>query len=476
MIGNLLREVLRATDWVVLGYFVAINTSYLVLMVVAAAEFVRHRRRLPFAGTDDTFTSQLTPAVSILIPAHNERAGIVSAAHAVLSLRYPKFETIVIDDGSTDDTFEQLRLEFDLVAVPKVVPTDVPVRGEVQSVHVPRAGHGGLLVVRKSKGGKADALNVGLNLATSPLVCMVDADSLLDPDALLLVAKPFADDPNRVVATGGEVRIANGCTVLAGRVIDARMSPNWLCRIQVVEYLRAFLLGRTGWSRLGGLLVISGAFGLFRRDLVVEVGGLAPDCIGEDADLVVRLHRHLRDRGQPYRVVFVTEPVSWSEAPSGWSVLARQRRRWHRGLTEILIRHRPMLANPRYGRIGLLALPYYLVFELLAPVVELSGVVLVPLGLVAGAVDIDFVWHFLLVAYCYAILISLIAVAAEELSFHRYRRWHDLAVILAAAVLENIGYRQLTALWRIQGAWAGLRRHAPVWGQMTRAGVGVKSG
>jgi cellulose synthase/poly-beta-1,6-N-acetylglucosamine synthase-like glycosyltransferase len=257
-------------------------------------------------------------------------------------------------------------------------------------VHVARGNPETLTVVRKTNGGKADALNVGINLARHPLVCMVDADSLLDPDALLSVAKPFGDDPLRAAACGGVVRIANGCKVLGGRVVDVRMPGPWLLRIQVVEYLRAFLMGRTGWSRLGGLVVISGAFGIFRRDLVVRIGGMAHDTIGEDAELVVRLHHYLRERGEDYRVIFVAEPVSWSEAPSRLRVLGRQRRRWHRGIAEILSKHRRMIGNPRYGRIGVIALPYYVVFELLAPFVELSALVLLPLGLWAHGVDFDF--------------------------------------------------------------------------------------
>jgi cellulose synthase/poly-beta-1,6-N-acetylglucosamine synthase-like glycosyltransferase len=339
-------------------------------------------------------------------------------------------------------------------------------------VHVPRLRPEPLVVVRKDNGGKTDSLNVGINLARYPLVCMVDADSVLDPQALLSVAKPFAQDPLRVVASGGVVRIANGCRVVAGRIADVRMPGRWLPRVQVVEYLRAFLLGRTGWSRLGGLLVISGAFGLFRRDAVVAVGGLDHDTIGEDAELVVRLHRHYREQGLDYRIVFVAEPVSWSEVPSTMRVLARQRRRWHRGIAEILTKHRTMLGNPRYGRIGLVALPYYVVFELLAPMVELAGVVLVPVALVVGAVDLDFAWRFVSVAYGYAMLVNLIALAVEEYTFHRYSRWRDLAAALAASVLENVGYRQLTAFWRLQGVWAAVTGRQRVWGVMTRQGFG----
>jgi cellulose synthase/poly-beta-1,6-N-acetylglucosamine synthase-like glycosyltransferase len=298
----------------------------------------------------------------------------------------------------------------------------------------------------------------------------VDADSILDPQALLSVAKPFADDPIRVVASGGVVRVANGCTVVAGRIVDVRMPRGWLPRIQVVEYLRAFLLGRTGWSRLGGLLIISGAFGLFRRDVLVELGGLDHDCIGEDAELVVRLHRHMRAQRRDYRVVFVAEPVSWSEAPSTWRVLARQRRRWHRGISEILGKHRGMVARPKYGRIGLVAMPYYVLFELIAPLIELAGLVLVPLGVGLGAVDVPFAVRFVLVAYGYALLVNLVALTVEEYSFHRYGRWRDLVAAVLASVLENFGYRQLTAVWRLQGLWSAVRGGRRVWGAMHRRG------
>jgi cellulose synthase/poly-beta-1,6-N-acetylglucosamine synthase-like glycosyltransferase len=467
-----IRWLLHAADAGILLYFFAINTSYLLLIVLASAEFARHVRRRPFAGYDEMDASPLTPPVSVIVPAYNEEAGVAEAVSAMLALRYPRFEVVVVDDGSTDATFERLRAEYDLVPVERVVPDEIPTRLAVLGVHVPRLSPIPLVVVRKENGGKTDALNVGLNLAQYPLVCMVDADSLLDPEALLAVAKPFCDDPLRVVATGGVVRVVNGSSVRAGRVVEARMPREWLPRIQVVEYLRAFLLGRTGWSRLGGLLVISGAFGLFRRDLLVEVGGLDDGCIGEDAELVVRLHRHLREQRRDYRIVFVAEPVSWSEIPATVGVLGRQRRRWHRGLTEILWKHRRMVGNPRYGRIGLLALPYYLVFELLAPLVELAGLALVPLGLFVGAVDMAFAWRFLLVAYGYALLLNLIALTVEEYSFHRYDRWQDLGTAVLASAAENLGYRQLTAWWRVRGSWAALRRRQQVWGVMTRQGFG----
>lgn len=482
---SLLRDILSGdaavVAWFLVGYFLLANTSFLALTVLASLDFAGHIRRAGFRGYEDTFGSALTPPVSVLMPAYNERAGIVEAVHAMSSLRYPEFEIVVVDDGSTDGTLEALREAFDLVQVPRVVPDDVPTRGRVESVYVSGRGARNLVVVRKTNGGKSDALNTGINIARNPLVCMVDADSVLDPDALLHVSKPFADDPARVVASGGVVRAANGCVVRAGRIVSVRMPTRWLPRIQVVEYLRAFLIGRSGWSRAGGLLIISGAFGLFRRDLLLEVGGMSHDCIGEDAELVVRLHRHLADRRRDRRIVFVAEPVAWTEVPETRAVLGRQRRRWARGIAEILLRHRRMVLNPRYGVIGMLALPWFVLFEVLAGFVELLGLAyLAGVGLLKAlqafgvaeqvAVDTSMALLLLTVSLGYSFLLTVVALAMEEFSFHRYRRRRDLLVALAAAALENLGYRHMTAWWRVVGTFQALRSTPPEWGTMTRTG------
>jgi cellulose synthase/poly-beta-1,6-N-acetylglucosamine synthase-like glycosyltransferase len=266
------------------------------------------------------------------------------------------------------------------------------------------------------------------------------------------------------------VRIVNNSRVLGGRIVEIRMPKQTIARIQVVEYLRAFLLGRTAWSELGAVVLISGAFGMFRRDMLLELGGLDPDSIGEDFELVMRIQRWLRDTRRDGRVVYVPEPVSWTEAPSTLKVLARQRRRWHRGLWEVLWKYRGMLLNPRYGRIGALALPYYWLFELFAPLLELGGILLVVLGFATGALDNGMALFLIVVSYGYGTLVTLAAVIVEESSFHRYERWRDLGATLWAVIAESLGYRQLTAVWRLQGWWAGLRGTRQVWGEMTRTG------
>lgn len=452
----------------ILIYFTLINLSFLLLIGTAALQFRRYLRMRD--ASVDTLGGELALGVSVIVPAYNEEVGIVTSTTAMLSLRYPRHEVVIVDDGSTDNTFAVMREAFDLVQVPRLVPHDIPMRAEITEVHVPRDGHTRLVVVRKTNSGRSEAINAGINAAIEPLVAVIDADSILEPDALLRVSKPFTDDPTRMVATGGTIRAVNGSRVVSGRLVKLAMPKPWLARIQVVEYLRAFLIGRTGWSRLGMLILISGAFGMFRRDVVVEVGGLDPDSIGEDFELMLHIHKHMIDTGRDYQVEFVPEPVCWTEVPSSFAVLGRQRRRWHRGLWETLWAYRGMMFRRKYGRLGAFALPYYWMFELFAPLLEGFGIIIVVLGLILGIVNVPYAILFMVLAYGLAILVTLAAMSVEEWAFHRYTRWRDLVTTLAAAVLENFGYRQLTVFWRLSGWWASLRGKKQVWGVMTRTG------
>lgn len=462
-------DVLLGFQWFVLGYFVVLNSTYLLLLVVATGDVVSYCRRRGVSSDFAHFTSPLTPAVSVIVPAFNEEAGIVQSVRALLAQRHPEFEVVVVDDGATDDTFGVLQQAFGLRETPRVVSQLVPTLGPVLSVHVPADGTPLTVVRKEGRGRKTDALNVGINVSRNPLLCMVDADAVLDPDALLRVFTPFVEDP-RVVATGGAVRAVNDSVVDRGHLEEPRLPRRWLARVQVVEYLRAFLFGRSGWSRLRALLIISGAFGGFRREDVIAVGGYDHTSIGEDADLVVRLHRLCRDEDRDYRIVFVPEPVCWTEVPESRAVLARQRKRWSHGLGDTLSRNRSMFGRPRYGPVGTVAMPYYTAFELFGPVIELLGLVTLVLGLALGVIDTTFAVLFLLLAFGYGILLSVAAIAIDQLSFHRYDRWRDLGPTLVAAVAENIGYRQLHCWWRLQGAWTAVRGREREWGSMERRG------
>jgi cellulose synthase/poly-beta-1,6-N-acetylglucosamine synthase-like glycosyltransferase len=450
-----------------LVYFTALNLVYLAFTGVAWSSLTHHRRARGHAPDDAVFSSPVTPPVSVLVPAYDEEPTIVDSVHSLLALRYPEHEVIVVNDGSRDATLERLRDAFDLVPVRKALRMVVPT-APIKGVYVSRR-HRQLWVVDKENGGKADALNAGVNTSRYPYVLAIDADAILEEDSLLRVVRPVVAEPDVVVATGGIVRIANGCRIDHGRVVDVRLPKSRLATLQVLEYFRAFLIGRVGWSRMNALLIVSGAFGLFRRSLVEEVGGYSSETVGEDIELVVRLHRHLRDRDEPYRIEFVPDPVCWTEAPETMRQLARQRRRWHRGLGETLWRHRRVAGNGRYGTLGTAAVPYFLLFEFLGPVVEVLGLPAVVVWWLLGDLSPVFVVAFLVVAGLLGVVLSLAALTLEEHSFRRHRDGRDIARLVGFSVLENVGYRQIVSFWRFLAFFDLLRGRAE-WGEMRRKG------
>jgi cellulose synthase/poly-beta-1,6-N-acetylglucosamine synthase-like glycosyltransferase len=457
-------------NWLVLGYAAAFALSQLLLVGLAAGHIVRTLRRDVESRMDDVFAHPNTPPVAVLVPAFNEERTIVESVRSVLALKYPEFETVVIEDGSTDGTFDALYKAFDLVQVHRVIPERVPVRGRVLSVHVPRDGSP-LVVVRKQNAGRcADALNAGLNAARAPLVCMVDADSVIEPHALLHVVRPFVEDPDRVVAAGGVIRPSNGLRLARGSIASVSAPSRLLARIQVVEYLRAFLLGRVGWTWLNGNLIISGAFAIFRREDVIAVGGLSENSLGQDADLVASLHRTMSRQRADYSMVIVPQPVCWTEVPERRRDLARQRRRWSYGLVQVLWRNRFAFWRPRYGRFGMLVLPYHLLFEVLGPVVEVLGVPMVLAAWALGLLNGSFAILAFVMSVGFGIVLSLTAVFLEDLTFHRHERWKDLGQLLVAAVLESGGLRWFHAWWRVRGMLDTINPRRAGWGKLHRAG------
>ncbi|MFQ5538583.1 MAG: glycosyltransferase [Gemmatimonadota bacterium] len=455
-----------AFNYVVLAYFILLNAVYLATSLFAFRALRRYALRLKSLDLEDLITSGGAPPITLLAPAYNEEATCVESVRSLLTLEYPEFEIIVVNDGSTDGTLERLSGTFNLKPTARI-PTAALPAAPVRTVYRSHR-HPNLWVVDKENGGKADALNTGINFCRTPLFCAMDADSLLERQALIRIVRPFMEDAH-TVAAGGVLRIANGCVVRQGQVVDVRLPRNLWARFQVLEYLRAFLSGRMGWDAMDATLVISGAFGIFRRSTVVEAGGYATDTVGEDMELVVRLHRHCSERKEPYRIHFVPDPVAWTECPETLKVLGRQRDRWQRGLFQSLTRHRVMLFNSRYGKAGLLAFPYFFFLEMLGPVIEVGGYGVFAATVLAGRADFLFVVAFLMVAVVLGIGLSVAAVALEELSFRRYPRITDLLQLFLLGILENFGYRQLSVWWRLKGTISALRG-IEGWGVMTRRG------
>jgi cellulose synthase/poly-beta-1,6-N-acetylglucosamine synthase-like glycosyltransferase len=462
------REILQIFSWAAFVYFVVYNLCQLAFALVAWNALASRRRARAYAALDETYESPFTPPVSLILPAFNEEAGIVPSVRSLLDLRYPRHEVIVVNDGSTDGTLEQLRRAFELVPVREALRTRIataPVRAAFVS-----PTHPNLWVLDKENGGKSDALNAGVNAAAHAHVCAIDGDAILEEDSLLRIIGPFVDDPELVAAAGGIIRVANGSVIESGRLVDFRLPPGHIARFQILEYFRAFLIGRLAFDSVNGVLIISGAFGIFKREVVEAVGGYARDTVGEDAELVVRLHRYLRERGEDYRIRFVPEPVCWTEAPADVRTLARQRRRWQRGLGETLWRHRRQVFNPHAGALGVLTLPFFLVFEFLGAFMEALGIPVVVLAWLLGVLSVSFFLVFLAVSVLFAVLLSLAALLLEEYAVRRYERGSDIARLAGYALLENLGYSQLIAYFRCCGILDLVRgRHE--WGEMRRRGL-----
>ena len=450
-------------------YYIVSNLAYLMMLIVALKTSAVHQRRLQSYRLRWIGETPLTPPITIIAPAHNEESSIRIAVRNLLDNHYPQLEVIVVNDGSDDRTLEVMREEFRLqltrmVYVPKVA--SAPIRGLYRSEVDSR-----LVVVDKEPGGsKADAVNAGLNAATSPYVCIVDSDSILEDDALLRIMVPVLDDPERVVAVGGVIRVLNGSKIVGGRMQQVRLPRKSIEVIQVIEYLRAFLIGREAWGQGNMLMIISGAFGVFRTDLVRAIGGYRSQSIGEDFDLVARLHRHLLDQQVDYRILFVPDPMCWTEVPSDLKSLGRQRARWQKGLLDVLWPNRGMLFRWRYGRIGFLALPYLWLFEFLAPVIEIGGILTIVLAACLGALSREFFFQFLLFGYAFATVISMGSVLQEEITYKRYNDWKDVARLVTYCFLEHFPYRQLHMIWRLQGLWQYLRGDN-VWKPLKRKGL-----
>ncbi|HTS11291.1 MAG TPA: glycosyltransferase family 2 protein [Candidatus Limnocylindrales bacterium] len=454
-------------------YYLMSNIIYLILLITAFYTSAMHQRRLESHRLEWIHSSVLSPPITVLAPAHNEERSIRSAVQSLLALDYPELEMIVINDGSSDATLQELidgfgLREINALYIPHV--SSAQVRGLYRSTVDPR-----LLVVDKAAGGsKADAVNAGLNAATSPYVCVVDSDSVLESDALLRIMTPVLSDSARVMGAGGIVRVLNGSTIQDGKMKTVRLPRKPIEVIQVVEYLRAFLIGREAWAKLNMLMIISGAFGVFRTDLVRAIGGYRSSAIGEDFDLVARMHRYLLDRGTPYRIQFVPDPVCWTEVPSDIRSLGRQRARWQKGLLDVLWPSRNMLFRPRYGRIAFVALPYLWIFELLAPVIEIGGMGTIIAAALLGVLSRQFFLQFMLFGYAFATMISIGSVLQEEFTYKRYNDWKDVARLITFCFLEHFPYRQMHMFWRLQGLWQYLRGDM-TWRPLKRAGINPSS-
>jgi cellulose synthase/poly-beta-1,6-N-acetylglucosamine synthase-like glycosyltransferase len=442
------------------------NLLHLTQLAISAHAIGRRPALADAARLEQRYGS-LAPGVSIVAPAYNEGRTIIASVRSMLTLRYPVYDVIIVNDGSTDDTLALLHQEFDLMLVSEPLELHLAHR-PVLAVYRSRIDER-LFVVDKVNGGKADAQNAGISLSRHAHFCIVDGDTILERGALIRAVQPFIDDPDRTIAVGGTLRVANGLKVDEGRVRHVRVSDRFLPRVQIVEYLRSFLMGRLAWSRVNTLMIISGAFGLFRRDVVMEIGGYTTGSLGEDLDLVVRLHRHMIETGREYRIDFVSDPACWTEVPQSLRVLGRQRARWQNGALECFFSNKRMAFNPRYGRVGLLGFGHMLIVDLVGPLLEVLGYFALPLFWFFGVLSIEHLIAYTALVFGLGTFTSIASLMLAEFQLRPYPQLGDLMKLGSAAVLENFGYRQLHNFWRVWGWWQYLTSQKS-WGDMPRVG------
>jgi len=431
------------------AYFGVVNTVYAGLLLIALFAIIRHLTRIKYSPLRDFRSSPETPPVSILMPVYNEEKVVVRSIRAALAIDYPLFEVILINDGSDDSTLRTVIDTFRLKKIDRVYRSFLKteqVKGFYYSVETPN-----LLVIDKVRGGKADALNCGINVSPSPYFCSVDADSLLEKDALIRLMTPVLESGVPVIACGGVVRVLNGVQVGKDVTIEKVDLPDRpIVLFQIVEYLRGFLFGRVGWDALNSLLIISGTFSLFHKATIIEAGGFRVGNVSEDMEMIVRLHKVRLSQKKPYRIRFISDPICWTEVPESMEMLARQRRRWHLGLMQSIFVNREMIFNPRYGTIGMLVIPYYVFFEIPGPFIEIMGYVVVLLSFAVGLLAVKYFMLFISLAIFYGIFLSTAGIFLEELTYRRYPGWNHMFRLMLYGVFENFGYRQLNSFWRLQ--------------------------
>lgn len=462
-----LVSVIRVLDWFVLTFLVFYCLHYLFQLVTAWFELQRIAEEEKQADPWWLLTGQVTFPISIIVGAYNEEKTIIDSVHGLLSLQYPDYEVVIANDGSTDHTLELLDTAFDLQLTRRLYDRIAPcakIRGVYDSRRFPN-----LIVVDKENGGRADALNAAMNVARKPLVCATDADSILDPDALLHLVRPFILHPDEMVAVGGKIRVVNGCEVRAGRIKNVKLPHSFLALFQYIEYIRSFQMCRLSWNYISALINISGAFGLFKRDIALEVGGFNVSTVGEDMDMTMKMHRYGYERGTRTRLAYVPDAVCWTEVPTSLNILRSQRTRWHRGLLDVLRLHKDMVFNPRYGVVGTVCLGYLFVIDALGPFLELLGLIIVPLSWALGILNDQFFIAYMSLIFTYGVFISTWSLFLEEITSKDKTKPLDLCILVGVSILENFGYRQLNGLWRIEGSWQFFRRKQG-WGKMSRAG------
>jgi len=453
-------------------YAVALLLVYLIIAIISGFELNYYLKKNRNFDYHQMLSYDRLPGVTVIAPAYNEEKSIVENVRCLLSIHYPDYEVIIVNDGSSDSTLQLIIDNYDLIEVGVAVDLKLntqPIKRIFKSRNV---AFSNLIVIDKENGGKGDSLNAGINMSSKPLFMAIDVDSIIEEDAVLKMVKPFLEeeDGKRVIASGGVVRIANSCDIENGRIVKVNFPRYFLPTFQVLEYFRTFILGRMAWSKINGLLIISGAFGMFDKQLVIDVGGYDVTTVGEDLEIVVRMRRYMHEVAkQKYKVSFIPDPLCWTEVPSEFRTLERQRNRWTRGAIDTILKHSKLLFNPKYGRLGMISYPYWLLFEWLAPLIEFAGIVYFITLAFFGLINIKTFLIVILFIFSSAFIYSMWSIFFEAYTYNKYKGSRYLFKIVLFAMLEPFIYHPLNVYFSLKGNYDFfIKRNKSGWGVMTR--------
>lgn len=458
-------------DNFILFYTVIIISAYMILAIISAFALINYFRRNRLTDYSAILSSPLTPGVSVIAPAYNAGKNIVNSVNALLLLHYPEHDVIVVNDGSTDDSLQKLIEIYELEKVNYFIDSRLETKTVKNVYKSHNISYKNLLVIDKEKGGKADALNTGINASSKPYIVSVDVDSIIEPDALLKLIKPFLEETDKkVIASGGVIRLANSCTIENGKVTNVNLPRRMLLRFQVLEYMRTFIMARMAWSKLNGMFILSGTLSMLDREIAIKCGGYYDQTVGEEMELIVRMRRYMSANGKRYKVQYIPETLCWTNCPDTYGTFESQRNRWTRGSIDTLLIHRKIFFNPKYGILGMLSYPFFLLFEWLLPIVETCGICYFLLLAIFGPVNWTFLILLFVFIYLYAVFMSASAIFIEQLAFHRYTKKSDVFRLILTALIEPFTYQLIITLIAISGNFMYFILGKKTWGVMKHRG------
>lgn len=459
-------------QYLIFFYALSITVAYITLAILGFYNI--RRTKLRYTEREEELLLQQAdriPGISVVAPAFNEEVVIIDNVNSFLNLKYPNYEVVIVNDGSKDRTLELLVKNFSLIEVPFPYVEKIrckPVRGIYKSK---LAKYKNLTIVDKENGGtKADAMNAGINVATYDYIINTDIDCTLDSDTLKKVILPVLDSKIKVIAVGATMRMSNGCEVQNGVITRVRPPKGFIPTFQETEYLRSYLVAKMGWSVINAIPNVSGGFGLFDKKVVINAGGFDPHSHAEDMDMTIRIAAHMRSQREKYRIVQIPDTCCWTEGPATLRVLQRQRTRWGRGLLQIFVTHRRLLFNRKYGRIGLLNLPYALFYEFLAPIIEVTGLIFMIYLLFTKQINFSTFWLMLLFVFLTGITISLVTIGLDLRVKKLYRTFREYFKLILFSSFESFVYHPFIVIFTLKGYWQYLTSKDLKWGTMTRQG------